>query len=226
MKAPKRFFIIFIILSVAVLACQIPNLTAKPGIPTETRGSTPPPKALFTDDFSDPSSGWDRMEDTDGANDYYEGGYRIFVNKPKWYFWSNPGLQFTDVVIDVDAKKTAGPDENDFGIICRYKDEQNFYFFTVGNDGYYGISKIINGEETLIGMDQLQFNDTAIKLGGAANHLTAECVGGSLTLTVNGTILADVKDSDLSSGDVGLIAGTYDTPGVDIVFDNFVVTRP
>jgi len=101
-----------------------------------------------------------------------------------------------------------------------------FNFFTVGNDGYYGISKLINGEETLIGMDQMQFNDAAIKLGGAANHLTAECVGGSLTLTVNGTILADVKDSDLSSGDVGLIAGTYDTPGVDIVFDNFVVTRP
>jgi hypothetical protein len=223
MKANKRFFIIIIVLSLAALACQLPGLTARS---TDPAVNTPSPKALFTDDFSDPSSGWDRVEDTEGTNDYQDGGYRILVNKSNWYFWSNPGLQFTDVVIDVDARKIAGPDENDFGVICRYKDEQNFYFFTVGNDGYYGISKIINGEEVLVGMDQMQFNDSAIKLQGAANHLTAECVGDRLTLTVNGTVLADVKDTDLTSGDVGLLAGTYDTTGVDILFDNFVVTRP
>jgi hypothetical protein len=43
---------------------------------------------------------------------------------------------------------------------------------------------------------------------------------------VNGQILADVKDSDLSDGDIGLIASTFDESGVDILFDNFVVTRP
>jgi hypothetical protein len=126
----------------------------------------------------------------------------------------------------VDARKIAGPDENDFGVICRYKDEQNFYFFTVGSDGYYAISKIINGEESFVGMDQMQFNDTAIQLGDGANHLTAECVSDRLTLSVNGTVLADVKDADLTAGDVGLIAGTYEMMGVDILFDNFVVTRP
>jgi len=226
MRATKRFFIIWIILSLAALACQLQNLTASQATPTAGMVSTAAPKALFSDDFSDPSTGWDRVEDTEGSNNYSKGGYRIFVNKQNWYFWSNPGLQFTDVVIDVDAQKTAGPDENDFGIICRYKDEQNFYFFIIGNDGYYGISKIINGEESLIGMDRMGYNDSTIKLGSSPNHLTAECVGSSLTLSVNGTVLADVKDTDLTSGDVGLIAGTYDTPGVDILFDNFVVTRP
>jgi hypothetical protein len=32
--------------------------------------------------------------------------------------------------------------------------------------------------------------------------------------------------SSLSSGDVGLVAGTFDKPGVTIDFDNFVVTAP
>jgi len=226
MPSTKRFFLILIILSLAALACQLSNQVAKQPNPTGVATSTTAPKALFTDDFSDPSSGWDRVEDTDGINNYSSGGYRIYVNKENWYFWSVPGLQFTDVVIDVDAQKVAGPDENDFGIICRYKDDQNFYFFTVGNDGYYAISKILNGDESLIGMDQMGLNNSAIKTGTATNHLTAECVGSNLTLTVNGTVLADVKDTDFTSGDVGLIAGTYNTPGVDILFDNFVVTRP
>jgi hypothetical protein len=226
MRVTTKFLVLFMMLSLAVMGCQLTRLAAGQPASTPVSASTAAAKPLFSDDFTDPSSGWDRVNDAEGINDYTNSGYRIFVNKPNWYFWSNPGLQFSDVVIDVDAQKTAGPDENDFGIICRYKDEQNFYFFTIGSDGFYSISKILNGEESLIGMDKMQFNDTAIKLGDSPNHLTAECVGSNLTLTVNGTVLADVKDTDLTSGDVGLIAGTYDTAGVDALFDNFVVTRP
>lgn len=183
-------------------------------------------EVLFKDDFSNTNSGWDRVQDDDGINDYVDGGYRILVNKENWYFWSNPGLNFSDVIIDVDAKKIGGPDDNDFGVICRYKDNSNFYFFTVSSDGYYGISKIIDGEEFMIGMDSLQFNDKVVNLGAASNHIQASCIGNSLTLKVNNTTLADVKDSDLTSGDVGLIAGTYDEIGTDILFDSFVVSKP
>jgi hypothetical protein len=35
-----------------------------------------------------------------------------------------------------------------------------------------------------------------------------------------------VSDSDFASGDVGLLAGTYDEVGTDIHFDNFVVRKP
>jgi hypothetical protein len=43
---------------------------------------------------------------------------------------------------------------------------------------------------------------------------------------VNGIQLFEVTDSDFSSGDVGVIAGAYDTPGVEILFDNFAVLKP
>jgi len=36
----------------------------------------------------------------------------------------------------------------------------------------------------------------------------------------------EVKDTELVSGDVGLIAGTYNEPGTDIRFDNFIVRQP
>jgi len=224
MKKQVGMMMMIVVLVLAALACQLPNITS----PTNggDDGSTTSTKVLFQDDFSDTGSGWDQISDAEGINDYADGGYRIFVDKLNWYFWSNPGLNFSDVIIDVDAKKIGGPDENDYGVICRYKDESNFYFFTIASDGYYGISKIIDGDEYLVGMDQLQFNDKVIKLGAASNHIQAECNGSNLTLTVNNKILSDVSDSDLTAGDVGLIAGTYDTTGTDILFDNFTVTKP
>ncbi|MEE8122137.1 MAG: hypothetical protein V3T55_11440 [Anaerolineales bacterium] len=60
--------------------------------------------------------------------------------------------------------------------------------------------------------------------GNTSNHLGVECVGSGLSLYANGVKLAEVVDSDFASGDVGLIAGTYDIPGTEIHFDNFVVS--
>lgn len=222
MKRDRRFFLLLSILFMSALACQA---IGAPG-DKDNRDSPRQNQILFRDDFSDPESGWDRIQDADGINDYHEGGYRIRINKLNTYFWSNPGLNFTDVIIEVDATKYGGPDMNDMGVICRYVNSQNFYFFTVSSDGYYGISKLVNGEESLIGMQELQFNEMVIKTGNATNHLQVACIGDNLTLSVNGQTLADVKDSSFQSGDVGLIAGTYDQTGVDILFDNFVVMKP
>jgi hypothetical protein len=52
------------------------------------------------------------------------------------------------------------------------------------------------------------------------------CDSENLTLEVNGSILMDVTDSDIPAGDVGLYAGVYDAPGLEVVFDNFIVRRP
>jgi hypothetical protein len=41
---------------------------------------------------------------------------------------------------------------------------------------------------------------------------------------VNGQQVLSATDSSLTSGDIGLIAGTYDEGNVDVLFDNLVVT--
>ena len=43
---------------------------------------------------------------------------------------------------------------------------------------------------------------------------------------MNGQQLIQVQDAEFTAGDVGLIAGTYDVPGTDIRFDNFIVYQP
>ncbi len=182
-------------------------------------------KILFQDDFLDPSSGWDRYTGEEAVTDYASGGYRILVNDENAYFWSNPYLFFSDALIEVQATKIAGPDDNDFGIICRYQDADNFYFFLISSDGYYSINKYTDGEYKIVGREAYTFHER-IRQGQATNLLQASCVGDLLALTVNGERLFEVRDPDFAGGDVGLIAGTFAEPGTDILFENFKVTRP
>ncbi len=191
--------------------------TAAPLIGTET--------IIYQDDFLDPSSGWDRYAGEDAITDYESGGYRILVNDENSYFWSNPYMFFSDILVEVQATKIAGPDDNDFGLICRYQDAQNFYFFLISSDGYYSINKYRDGEYEIVGRESYTF-DEGIRQGQATNLLQASCVGDVLALTVNGERLFEVQDGDFSGGDVGLIAGTFAEPGTDILFKNFKVMRP
>jgi hypothetical protein len=58
------------------------------------------------------------------------------------------------------------------------------------------------------------------------NHLRADCIGDKLTFYINFTEVASAADSDLPNGDVGVLAGAFAEPGVDVLFDNFVVIQP
>jgi hypothetical protein len=180
---------------------------------------------LFQDDFSDTSSGWNQISTDQGATEYADGVYRIFVNQTNMDIWSKPSEEYGDVRIEVDALKVGGDRDNRFGVICRAVDENDFYTFIISSDGYFGIGKIKGEDYQLIGMDALQRSD-AIKLGSELNHIRADCIGKNLTLYVNGQRLVSVEDLEFALGGVGLIAGTYDIPGTDIRFDNFVVYQP
>jgi hypothetical protein len=180
---------------------------------------------LFSDDFTNPNSGWDAWTQNGSAVSYQDGVLRIYVAETQYSFWSRPGKRYEDALIQVDAVRIAGPEDNDMGILCRYKDEDNFYAFLISSDRYGGIMKVKDGQYNLLTGDTLGYYD-AIKTGDQINTIGAGCVGSTLTLTVNGVQLASVTDSDFTSGEVGVIAGTYDQAGVDIAFDNFMVMKP
>ena len=181
-------------------------------------------RVLFQDDFSNDQSGWPKVRTDEGITDYQDGMYRILVNLENQDFFGYPGLSLQpDVRIEVDATKVAGSDDNDFGLLCRYQDNNNFYQFLISSDGYVGILKYVDGSMQNLGAETLLEND-AVHTGNAKNHIRADCIGDTLTLYVNGEQVSTVTDTSFGGyGDVGVFAGTYDTPGTDIYFDNFVV---
>ena len=185
----------------------------------------PAGEILFKDDFSDPDSGWDRVSEPTGETNYDGGAYRIWVNEPYTDLLANPGLEFTDVRIEVEAT-AGGTNDNVFGVICRSNPiGDQYYFFTISSDGYYGIGKVDGPDQQLLGAEKLMPSEV-IRQNKLTNLLRADCVGSNLTLYVNGQLLAEVQDSAYTDGDIGLTAGSFDEPDVDVHFDNLVVTKP
>jgi hypothetical protein len=125
----------------------------------------------------------------------------------------------------VDANKLSGADVNRLGLICRFQDKSDFYFFVISSDGYYGIGKTIKGSASLLDQQAMAYS-TAILQGAGLNRLRFDCMGNALRGYVNDQVIAVASDADISSGDVGLLVGAFDNPPVRVAFRNFMVTRP
>ncbi len=184
-----------------------------------------PGEVLFQDDFSRPSSGWDRYEDEAYKSDYEDEMYIIKIQRQNTEAWALPDLSFEDVIINVESSKVAGPDDNVYGVICRYQDSDNFTFFLISSDGYTGIGAYVDGQKELLSHPTLLPSD-AVETDGGSNYLRAECVGEQLRLMVNGQLVAQAVAQNVNMGDVGLIAGSYEKSGVKIRFDNFSTIQP
>mgnify|MGYP006281921169 CR=1 FL=1 len=182
-------------------------------------------RLLFKDTFAENSGGWKTHEDTLSYAGYQEGGFRLWADVPNYQFWSVPGLNFRDTQVVARARVLAGPDDNMFGLLCRYQDENNYYALVIGADGYYGIFKNLDGEHSLIDQQHMDFSEE-INRGKNENKLQAVCQNDHLSLFVNGTMLLQVQDESLAYGDIGLIVGNFAESGVDVLFDDFIVVSP
>jgi len=184
--------------------------------------STDTAETLLTDDFSD--EGVWPVEEADDTRYYYEDGeYLIEVLESDLAAWATSGDRWADVAVEVDARQVSGPDDNLYGLLCRYQDRDNFYEFDISGDGYYAIYVKRAGEfKTLVPWTAT----SAIRQGESSNHLAVTCQTNRLAMSVNGELVAEVFDETLSEGEVAMIAGTFDEPGVVIAFDNLQISNP
>jgi hypothetical protein len=215
MKKLRHWMLISLFLSelTGITGCAIFNLPKDPGA------------VLFQDDFSSPNSGWDRYHGEMYESDYSDGGYRIAVFQENQEAWALPGLDFSDVIIEVVATKISGPSDDVYGVLCRYVDPRNFYFFLISSDGYAGVGLNQDGERRLLSGETMLPSDSIVQ-GTSTNSFHIECVGNRLSLSVNNDVIYEIQSSALRSGDVGLIAGTYEHAGTEVLFDNFSVRNP
>lgn len=225
----KALFVIGVLVA-ATMACSLlsPTVTSTSNPPVQIQPTTAQVQSniLFSDDFSSSGSGWDQVNEDFKITDYANGSYRMWLSETQYDIWANPYMNFSGPVsVEVDVQKVAGPDDNDFGIICNYQDIDNFYVGLVSNDGYAAIMKRQDGTSEYISSDQM-VTVGGLNSGSTNNHLRFDCINGDLTLYANGNQVAYVYDSSFSGGDVGLQVGTFDEGGVDFLFDNFVVREP
>jgi len=176
---------------------------------------------LYEDDFGDPGSGWDEFSGDDQTVGYEGGRYMVVINATNWMSWGNAYQWFDDgIVVEVDATKIGGPDDNGFGLVFGYQDGDDFYRYEIASDGYFRLGKYVNNEW----VELIPWTETdQLNLGNATNTIAAEMSGGTISLYANDSLLGSTRDSSFSSGDVGLVAGSFDIADVAIAFDRLRV---
>lgn len=174
---------------------------------------------LINDDFSADTLTWAYNYDGDTASYLRDGALHVSVDTDNAVAWADADVSLSDFLAEVTLYQYTEPLPGDGGIIFRYVDSDNFYYFAVNDQGQYRFDALIDDEwEALIDWT----DSDLIEVGdGAENLVGVMAVGPQLTFIINDEIVDEIEDDTFSSGGVALAAGSRDTPGVDMVFDDF-----
>lgn len=179
---------------------------------------------LFADDFSDPNSGWPSGQNSQGLYGYLAGGYQIRVTHAEAVIWVSTDRVNDDHHLFVDVRTVSNSTAGYHGLLCRIRDENNFYYFVIRNNGDYTIGKLKDGEFQSFFAEG--WRSSAFLPGGQVNHMQADCQGSALRLYVNDVLLGEATDSDFTSGYSGLVAASLDEKTYEVLFDNFITSKP
>ena len=191
------------------------------GVESSTSG-----EVLFSDTFTHETSGWEIGEYPGGRVGYWNGAYYVTSLGDGQTMWGVANRGFDDVAIKVRSQQVTGPsnDNNDYGVICRVHPDGQGYFFLISGDGFFAILRADGTDSFEHLIDWTPSN--VINKGNNANDIVATCEGDSLSLRVNGELLASVSDTRYRSGDIALTATSYEAESTEVHFDNLEVTRP
>jgi hypothetical protein len=106
-----------------------------------------------------------------------------------------------------------------YGLLFRYKDVNNFYYFMVDDSGFFRLGKRFSGE--WIDLIEWTYSESIFS-GEAFNHLGVMMTGDELVAFINNEVAGSVIDTSFQLGDVGLIAQSAgDQEGMHAEFDVF-----
>jgi hypothetical protein len=160
----------------------------------------------------------DTESDEDVRRTFAAGTYRVRVDVSETIGWSELESEASDFYAEVATYHLDGPLDNELGMLFRYADDDNFYFFAVTSDGYYRLDQQVDGEWVTV--IDWQASD-AINTGeGSYNLVGLLTEGTSVTLLVNDTVLESVTIDSGPGAGLALGVGTFDDGGVEIAFED------
>ncbi|GAB4201041.1 MAG: hypothetical protein OHK0022_22660 [Roseiflexaceae bacterium] len=198
-----------------------PTAAASP-TPEPSPASTPRPEfrfgtALISDTLASAAGGALDEGSAEAAEYRFAGGaYRISVRPAAYLAWSPLEDSYDDAAIEVDARLLSGPPPTAYGIMFRFQDEDNFYFYNITADGYYALDMKKDGRwSALLDWARLPAGGT-----GRERRLRVELAGERMRLFLDGLLLDETSDESFRKGRVALAVNTFDQGDAVVAFRN------
>jgi serine/threonine protein kinase len=185
---------------------------ATDGIVTAITGKTP----LLSDPLNAPDNGW---PDDGSSCAFTSSGYQVVVNAASTLQPCISGtLQYSNAAFETHVTLLSG---DDAGIIFRADaDGSQFYDFEITNSGqFYFRDRAANQYNYLIH----NTTSSAIQPGGTSNTLLVIAKGSLFQFFINGTFVDQIQDATLTSGQIGLVAGTLQSTSAEAIFSGLKV---
>jgi hypothetical protein len=171
----------------------------------------------YTDNFSDPGSGWPVYDDSDVRLGYASGQYQIWLKRSSIGWSVTPGAKATDFTATVSARRTSGT-YGEYGIVFGLNQDWSQRYLFVIDDDSYSIWRYYGGWTPL----RYWTSSGYINTGTSWNRLKVIRNGSSIAVYVNNHHLTTVYDSSLTGlRRIGLTARAPSDSARDIRFDNF-----
>lgn len=191
----------------------------------EPSGEEAPPSGelilVYEDDFSDSFGGWDDAFDAYTTKQYGNNRYQIEVSTSNLIAWGLANRDVADFEVEVEARQEAGGETNSYGLLFHLQDRNNFYRFDISGDGFFLLSKFVEGQWT-----NLVDWTASPHISPETNLIGVSVIGTQITAKVNGQELISVTDDSLSHGNFGFFASTFNDEYMWVSFDNLKLWTP
>jgi len=232
---------------ILLIAIALAGCRALGSLPRPPSNPLLPAGVIYQDDFEQENTNWDESDDGIVAYGVEEGRLVVTVNDFNASAWSSLSFGFNDFVLEIEALKLGGPDDNGFGVLFRYQDPANYYRFDISSDGFYSLSKTVEGTYEVVSA----WNpDPAILTGELTNRLRVVAQGNGFSFAVNdtplslcvgpgaiwdpaspgtclgGQVVETWIDDTFPGGQIALGVTAFQQAGPSIGFDNLVISEP
>ena len=189
-------------------------------LPSIAKANSPPVcSAYYADNFSNPSSGWPVVDDTNHTDAYVGGEYQMRVKVPSQGWSTTPGGTITDFIAAVTARN-ANANNGLYGMVFGINGDWSEYYEFDLNGAYFSIWKW-NGAWTAL---QNWTSSSLIDTGGGANRLKVMRNGASISVYVSDHLLTTISDSSFTGARrFGLAVSSPNSGTIDVRFDDFTL---
>ncbi len=171
--------------------------------------------------FEEVSGDWTETQQSNFNLTQGDSKFVIEIFKEYFTAWSlYDDLVLDDATILTSAVRTS-EGQGAYGIVFRYQDVNNFYYFWLDDDGYFEIGKRVEGE--FIPLEGPSLSE-AILRNGENNKLALIVAGDIFHAYINFETVATVIDSEFDRGQLGMMATTpLETTDFKAEFDYFSI---
>jgi hypothetical protein len=201
-------------------------------MPAPGATATQATQLLLDDHFDDNRYNWTtgRFPDSNADAEIADGAMFITITSARLAYNLRP--QQFGAIADVDEtvegsilSKPGQEVDAYYALVCRVQPSGNMTAFEVWSNGTFAIDRFDKALGSWITLAEGDSNG-AVRPAPAINTVRAICAGRQLTLIVNSKLLASAKDTVLTQGFFGMLAGGNSPVPITIKFDNYRALSP